>query len=479
MRAASRVAAAASVIAGAVGIGLLSAHADPVADGRPTHLSLGTVSAAAGETRLPRDKVKVAWRTHVATTLRDGALVRAGEPTVVADPRAGSLILLGPKGEVEHTVAVSSQGFAGRPLRLADGSVVVVTTTGDVVGYRREQLRFRVPVGVGAGAVRASPALLALDDGGFVLGLDNELLAFDGHGALRARTSLSDRITGSLAAFGRQVAAITSSGMVVTWSPGGEVRAAGELGDARPSIVGGERTMTAIVDAQRIVDLDVVTHELRTREEAHGAALFLDVPLALRAPARSFAVLELDGTHLSVLTYPRAPPAPGGVAPEPRRTRLATLIGLASADGGAAPGSATATGTAAGRSGAPGSSRSAASPAAGAAPLLAPSADLVSDASGAFAFALAGGGLPSGGVIGLADPATGTVTTLERTVCMPDAGAAVPTAGQPVRPGEAPRTEIAGLAVGVDELVVTCADGDVVALVPLASPAREVVSSGR
>jgi hypothetical protein len=467
MRAASRVAAAASVIAGAIGIGLFSAHADPVAEGRPTHLSLGTVSAAAGETRLPRDKVKVAWRTHVATTLRDEALVRAGEPTVVADPRAGTFTLLGPSGEVQHTLAVSSQGFAGKPLRLGDGTVVAVTTTGDVVGYRREQLRFRVPVGAGAGAGHATPALLALDDGGFVLGLDSELLAFDGRGALRARTGLSDRITGSLAAFGSPVAAIaavTSSGMVVTWSPGGEVRAAGELGDARPSIVGGERAMTAIVDAQRIVDLDVVTHELRTREEARGAALFLDGPLALRSPARSFAVLELDGTHLSVLVYPRTPPSPGGSAPEPRRTRLATLPGLASSDAGAAP---AAPGTAAGRSGAPGSSRSAAIPATGAAPLLVPAAELVADASGAFAFALAGGGLPPGGVIGIADPATGTVTTLDRTLCLPDAGAAAPTAGQPARPGEAPRTDIAGLAIGVDELVVTCGDGDVVALVPL------------
>ena len=338
--------AAASAVVGA--IGMLSARAEPVTEGRATHLSLGAVSLAAGETRLPRDEVRIAWRTHVGTTLSGPALVRAGEPTVVADSRSGSLHFLGTKGEVLRTVPVSSQGIAGSPVRIADGTVVAVTGTGEVVGYRRDQLRFRVPVG----PVHSSPRLLALDDGGFVLGLDTELVAFDAQGALRGRAALSDRLGGGLVPFdgaaggagSSAIAAVTSAGMVVLWTPGGEVRSVGDLGGSSAGMIGGQRTLTAVVDA-RLVDLDVVTHELRTRDDAHGTGLLLGAPLAVRSPVRSFAVAELDGSRLSALLYPDAPPLPGA-SRGPRRVHLVTFPASASAD--AAPPPAASAGARAG-----------------------------------------------------------------------------------------------------------------------------------
>jgi hypothetical protein len=455
------VGALAAVAIASVGLAGLSARAEPVAEGRPTHVSLGGAGALSGDGRLPHPPITIAWKTHVATSLHGAALVRPGEPIVVADAKGGVLYSVGPGGQILQHVPVSNQGFVGDPLQLTDGTVVVVTSSGDVVGYRREQPRFRVALGP---TVHGTPLGLALDDGGFVLGIDAELMAFDGTGGLRGRATLSDHLIGNLSSLDGQIAAVTSTGMVVLWRPGGEVRAAGELGGAVPGLVGGGRTVTSIREDARIVDLDVVTHQVRTREEARGTAVFLGAPFASHATgatADTFSVVELDGTRLSLLTYPRSPAAPG--ASDPRRTRLATLPGLA-ADAGGAPPAPVPFFTRSGHSGTGGAASGSLS-----ALLSAPDVEIVTDPSGAFAFAVSGSAVGAGGIVGIADPASASVTNLDRTVCTGVTGPAP--RGSATGRGEPGRGEVAGLAIGAGTLVVTCAGGDVVALVA-AGPAR-------
>ena len=458
------VASVAALVIASVGLGRLSAHAEPVAEGRPTHLSLGGAGSLPADARLPRGRLQVAWRTHVATTLHGAALVGPGEPIAVADAKGGALYFLGSGGELLQHVSISSQGLVGSPLRLTDGTVVVVTSSGDVVGYRRDQLRFRVAPGL---SVHGTPLTLPLDDGGFVLGLDAELVAFDGNGGLRGRATLSDHLMGNLSSLDGQVAAVTSTGLVIVWRPGGEVHSVGELGGAVPGLLGSGRTVTSVREDARIVDLDVVTRQVRTRDEARGAALFVGAPITSGTSDDTFSVVELDGTHLSLLTFPRSPAAPG--ASDPRRSRLATLPGLAAADAGAAPPPVPVF-TRSGRFTAGGGTFTGGASGSLAAALSAPDVDVLADPTGAFAFAITGSAAGPGGIVGIVDPASGSVTTLDQTVCTGVTGATTG-ASRGARRGEASRSEITGLAIGAGTLVVTCGGGDVVALVA-GSPAR-------
>jgi len=204
---------------------------------------------------LPRTLKKEWSRASGAAGLETSPLVDEKGEIVIVNAR-GELIWLDDKGgELAH---VPLGGAAGPPTLLADGTVVIVSTSGEAVGAQKTGVRFRTRLG---GATGGGPAPLPLEDGGVVAATASELDVLDGHdGSVRARTLLPESMSGGalLAAAGK-VIAIAASGVVYGWVPG---RDATRLGSFGGQVDGGatvydDHTLVAVVDVTRIVTLDI------------------------------------------------------------------------------------------------------------------------------------------------------------------------------------------------------------------------------
>ena len=163
------------------------------------------------------------------------------------------------------------------PTLLSSGTVVVVGGSGEAtaVGVDKSGVRFRTQLG-GAGAdMDGIDAVtpLALDDGGIAVATATEILLLDSSGNVRARASLPEPLSGPLLASGgatpssRRILAISRSGVVYAWSPGGtggrDVTRVGSFqqkSDTRlqgGAVLATDDSLVAVVDDTRLMTLDL------------------------------------------------------------------------------------------------------------------------------------------------------------------------------------------------------------------------------
>ncbi len=184
---------AAVAVAASVALATSYAVAQRVDARRPTTLVVGATPGPAATVRidaartglshvaLPKPPLKVDWRKPIGSPI-DQTPLATGDTVVVVSNR-GEVLWYGADGSDLGKQYLG--GAQSSPVVLSDGTVVL-GGGGDIVGVRREGVRFRVSLGADR-VTRTS--MLALLDGGFVVAYGAELIVFDGEGSVRARAT--------------------------------------------------------------------------------------------------------------------------------------------------------------------------------------------------------------------------------------------------------------------------------------------------
>lgn len=282
------------------------------------------------KTALPDGTLRVAWQKTTGLTIDQPALSGADGTLAVVSVR-GDVTFFDDDGEERAAVKVGASQV-GPAAMTSDGTVVFMTSGGDVVGVRRSsaQPRFWARIG-GERNGRAAP--LALDDGGVVLATTTDLVVLDGEGGVRARVALPEMPAAPLLAAGDTILAITTSGAVLGWTPGREPVRLGSFGapiDGGAALAEGG-ALLAVVEGRRLTEVDVTRGGRRDRSIA-TQGLYLGPPALRGAPsgASSATLLALTPSRAFVVTLD-----PGGQ--ELLRAPIAALSQAALPDGGAPP----------------------------------------------------------------------------------------------------------------------------------------------
>ncbi|MBX3208820.1 MAG: PQQ-like beta-propeller repeat protein [Labilithrix sp.] len=415
---------AGAVVAGALIATLRDAGAQRIDPRRPAVLVVGAPSGAApmqridsrrsglSRTPLPSGTLRVAWRKTTGLTIDQPALSGPDGTLAVVSAR-GDVSFIDAEGEERATVKVGA-AQVGPAAMTSDGTVVFMSSGGDVIGVRRSSalLRFSTRIG-GERNLRAAP--LALDDGGVVVATLTDLVVLDSEGNVRARVSLPEMPGAPLVAAGDKVLAVTTSGTVYGWTPGREPVRLGSFG---APIDGGAAltdagTLLAVIEGNHLAEVDITRGGRSTRSIA-SQGLYLGPPAVRSAtPGAPLATL-LAQTHTRgfVVTLD-----PGGQ--EVSRAPIASFNAATLPDGGAPP-------------------------------LVAPPhVGPIVDARGAVAFAATDGHV---GVVG----SDGAVDTIGEILCTKGA-----------------RSGVVGLTpFGASAFAVTCDGGVIVRVTGTAEPAR-------
>jgi hypothetical protein len=214
------------------------------------------------------------------------------------------------------------------PALLADGTIVLTGLAGDVVGVRAGVVRFRARIGGDrSGVARVAP--LPTADGGIIVGGGSELVLLDADGGVRARSSFPEPVSGPVLSAAGKVVVTSALGAVYTWLPGREPVRLGSFGapcDGGAVVSNDERALLAVVEGNRLVELDLARGIAATRASAPSGGALLGPP-ALRSgsayllgmiPGRTFA-LAVDAagqeTMRAVVSSSTAQAAPDGGGP--------------------------------------------------------------------------------------------------------------------------------------------------------------------
>lgn len=317
---------------------------------RPRTLVVGTASGPTTTERvdgrrsglardpLPNGGLRVAWRRSIGPGMESPPLVTMDGKILVFTVR-GDLLELNEEGTEQARIGVGT-GPVGPGTLLADGTVVTINMAGEAVGIFRSSVRFRTRVGDRGMMVKVAP--LALDDGGVVVvngvkggsseRFGSEILALDVEGQVRARAAVPEQVAWPLVSTDSGVAAVSASGTVYVWSPGGEPRRAGSFGgmlDGGAAAFDGS-TLVGVVEATRLVAVDLVHGVSRVVVVAAGgvagAGAFLGPPSVARGKTFAFELTRTSSriaafdsagseTAFPVATFPLRLEADGSPAP--------------------------------------------------------------------------------------------------------------------------------------------------------------------
>lgn len=334
--------ATAAVALAAVGlVALRSARAQHVDPRRPAAFVVGTPGGPSptlrgdgrrsGSTQaLPSGLLRIAWRKTIGLSIDQPALAGPDGTVAIVTAARGDVIFLGPDGEEQARVSAGSSAI-GPATMTSNGTVVFTTSGGDAVGIQRAQTRPRFVTHIGGKRnVRSAP--LSLADGGVVVATTTDLVVLDAEGNVRSRVSLPEVPSAPLVASGDKVIAVTSSGAVYGWTPGREPVRLGSFGapiDGGAALTGAG-TLVAVIEGNHLVELDL-GRSARSSRSIAAQGLYLGPPsvrpasgggslatLLAYTPTRAFAVtIHPDGHEIA-----RAP--------------IATVTPATLADGGAA-----------------------------------------------------------------------------------------------------------------------------------------------
>jgi hypothetical protein len=246
-------------------------------------------------TALPTGTLRIDWHHAVGQEVDHAPLVTEDGDVVVLGAR-GDAVTLDKEGGERHRVSVGI-GTTGPGAVLSDGTVALINGAGEVVGIRGGAVRFRTRVGERGATVRAAP--LALEDGGVVVGDGTDLIALDGAGNVRARTTLPEQVAAPLLAAQGKVVAVGLSGAVFLWPPGRDAARAGSFGSPVDggAALADARTLVGVVESSHLAALDLEQGVVVTRTVAAGG--FLLGPPSLRGQT-AYMLADTPGALLAV-----------------------------------------------------------------------------------------------------------------------------------------------------------------------------------
>lgn len=327
----TRVAVALLALAAACGVAALASaqRADPRA---PSTFTVGQPQGASptdrvdarrsgvARTALPAGALRVAWRKSLGIPIEHAPMVTADGTVLVLTSR-GDVYAFDDSGD-ERWRSTSGLSAASGPALLADGTVAFATPSGDLVGARAGQRRFQTHL-PGDRPARVTP--VALGDGGLALAVFGDVLFVDGDGQARARSALPEPLTAGLVALGGKLYGVAPGGVVYAATPGREAARVGSFGGVvdRGIAALSDRTLVAIVDTSRVVELDLVSGLTQVRATALAGHLL--GPPAVRG-GLVYAMAQLPG-RTYVVAY-------DGAGNEVKRAQIATFPPPVSLDGG-------------------------------------------------------------------------------------------------------------------------------------------------
>jgi hypothetical protein len=274
----------------------------------------------------PTGGLKVAWRRSLGASGEMMPLVTDAGDILVVSGR-GDLYSMGPDGDERNPPTATGTPNPGSAVLLSDGTVVFSSPGGDVVGVRAGAVRFRTRAsGDRSGVARIAP--LPMADGGVIVGGGTDLLLLDGEGGVRAKATFPELLSGPLATAGGKVIVTSALGTVYTWSPGREPTRVGSFGapvDGGAVVSEDEKSLLAVVEGNRLAELDLARGVAATRASAPAGGVLLGPP-ALRG-AMAYVLAMIPGR-----TFALAFDASGA---ETSRAVLASSAPQASLDGGA------------------------------------------------------------------------------------------------------------------------------------------------
>lgn len=192
---------------------------------------------------------RIAWKKDLASALLVPPLTRATGETVVASSKA-EVVELDKGGEETVRFRLGTAAPIAAAL-LADDAIVVATSAREIVVARGGVVTHatRLSDASDAGRAPSDPVLaasvLALEDGGAVVALDETIVAIDRDGAVRARALLPAPLLARshLLAGDGAVMAVLRNGSIAAWPPGGETLRLGRFTTAiaGPVIASGGR----------------------------------------------------------------------------------------------------------------------------------------------------------------------------------------------------------------------------------------------
>lgn len=239
----------------------------------------------------------VLWRARVqGGTDRRVAIDERG--AIVVASTVAELVQLSPTGHVEWSVRVGPGTPLAGPVITSDGTRVVIESGPSAVGVRPDgTLRYRRALDVASD--RPAPEPLALDDGSVVVALGRDVLRLEPDGSVQARVAL-DETTSALVSRGSAVLVVGERGSVREWKAGLDAARLGSFaGRVAGAVLVNRRSLAAVVDERRLVDLDLATG---TRHNRLDGVPGLMGPPALAATGALF-VSTTDGV---LLGYDRA-----------------------------------------------------------------------------------------------------------------------------------------------------------------------------
>lgn len=272
-------------------------------------------------TALPASGLRVEWRKSLGIPIEHAPVVRHDGTVAVLTSR-GDVYVYDDAGDEKWRVTTGLSASSG-PALLSDGTIAFATPGAELVGARAGQRRFQVRL-PGDRPARITP--IATDDGGLVLALAAEVLFVDAEGQARARAALPEPLAAGLVATGGRVYGAAASGAVYAISAGHEATRVGGFGGAidRGMAAASPRTLLAVVDTSRLVELDVATGVAQVRATA---------PLGqLLGPPAVHASIAYVTSYLPGRVYVVGYDAAGA---ERRRAQIATFVPPISLDGGA------------------------------------------------------------------------------------------------------------------------------------------------
>jgi hypothetical protein len=222
------------------------------------------------------------WRLELGASLEHPPLVdEHGHAFLVLT--TGEFVSVSKAGAVAWRRRAPCTLSKAPPARVATGAIAVLCGDGVVLFLDREGAV--VAKIVAGGAARLTDvAPLATDDGGLFVALDEELVRFTGDGtaSARARVKPAERIADALLPHDGGVLFLGVRGTVFGWRPPHGIRELGSLGGTtlRGGVRLGPRAIAAVVDGQRLVAFDPVSHESRTLATTEVGASFEGMPAA-------------------------------------------------------------------------------------------------------------------------------------------------------------------------------------------------------
>ncbi len=298
--------------------------------GAPSGASVGARADSSRSGRsddsLPHGALRLAWpRRSLNVTVEHAPLVRADGSIVVVTSRGDVHFIDGRDGD-EIGKVPAAEPPASSPVLLSSGRVAYLGTSGRTIVLSQDRV---VASQIVARDRPAHVAPLATRDGGFIVATATELIACDSEGRPRHRAKVPLAPTGALLSNGHEVLVVVADGTVLSWVPGDleASRVASFEAPVDGNAVLAKGVLYAVARGSQLVALDLSHGGASSIRAAAAVGLFLGPP-AVRTSG-SISLLQYTATNAIAVTF-----EPDGT--DGPRTNVGTRTAVPMPDGGTA-----------------------------------------------------------------------------------------------------------------------------------------------